>query len=633
MKKLLLPIVVLIAILGCATAPETEQQTIDESPRDDSESVAADAEPENSSEDAVDDSVVCAEAGDSEAPAEEVPSFGAAPRSDGAGGARASESASEPAIEFLTDEEDESAGEPALPSATGPSGLRAGFADDNKQFNYFVEFLDEYRHVSHFELDVRERIILTVVDQDGQPVANADVDIAEAGSRVATLRTVADGTIRIFANALGIRGDSISASVNATSGSGSLQIDRDGPRNVELEINQPRVVPDPVDLDIVFVMDTTGSMGEEIERLRRTIELIYLNLAGVDPRVSVRFGMVLYKDRGDEYVTQIVPLTEDLPAFQAELETVTADGGGDVPEDLQAALHDTVNDIEWTVDGVRLAFIVTDAPPQLYEEPGYAYTDTSRAAAELGLKIHSVGTGGLGLQAEYILRQISQYTGGRYIFLTFGESGESEGGRPGSVSHHTGANYQTDRLETIIIRFAREELAQFLDIAVEPPDEYFQAVNVDFEEREVTLRKLFQEAVGQLLDFSSIRIPADATVGALPIVPSEEGSEPLTRNAEYFSAQLLFAAAQSNRFELVERADLEQLLEEIELQLTGLVDRDTQVRVGELLGAEFLIFGQLYHRDPGEDNAEYEIFLRLVRTETGEVLSVTKALAAEALGL
>lgn len=556
-----------------------------------------------------------------------------APTGTGAGARSSEAERDDDSFAFMEEPEESGPTVAPLPSTTGASGLRAGFADDNRQYNYFIEFLEEYGSVRHFPIPVDERIIVQVRDPDDNAVSNLPVELSDGGTTLATLTTHADGTIRVFPQAIGMASDVLRARIESERGSGSLTIDRDGPREVTMYIDRARVIPDPVELDIVFVMDTTGSMGEEIARLRRTIELIYLNLAGVDPRVVVRFGMVLYKDRGDEYVTKNVPLTADLEAFQAALEEVSADGGGDVPEDLQSALFQTVNNLEWTDDGVRLAFIITDAPPQLQDEPGLRYPDTAAVAAERGIKIHSVGTGGLELQAEYILRQISQYTGGRYIFLTYGESGESEGGRAGSVSHHTGANYQTDRLETIIIRFAREELAELLDISVEPPDEYFQAIEVDFEERETTLRQLFTEAIGQLLDFSSIRIPEDAALGVLPIVPTDEADASLVQNAEYFTAQLLFAAAQSNRFELVERADLDQLLEEIELQLSGLVDRETQVRVGELLGAEFLVFGQGYHRNAGEDDAEFEIFLRLVRTETGEVLAVTKARAAEGLGL
>ncbi len=76
---------------------------------------------------------------------------------------------------------------------------------------------------------------------------------------------------------------------------------------------------------------------------------------------------------------------------------------------------------------------------------------------------------------EFILRQISQYTQGRYIFLTYGERGESEGGKEGSVSHHTGANFQTDKLESIIIRFAKEELAYLTDQPLEEGEAYFDA--------------------------------------------------------------------------------------------------------------------------------------------------------------
>ncbi len=623
MKQLLIAALCALMVLSCAGGPSVEEHSVDESGTSTVGGGTTAAEPAPDGEER------------SESPAERRDTEEAAPvaPSSGGSGARGAEAGDADEPFAFMEEPEEDAPAAALPSTAGGSGLRAGFADDNRQFNYFIEFLDDYGMVSHFPIDVQERIVLRVVDPAGQSVANAPVELLGQDNDRHTLITHADGTVRIFPAALGLGGDSFTARVRDDHGIGSLVVDRDGPRAVELQVDRGRVIPNPVELDIVFVLDTTGSMGEEIQRLRRTIELIYLNLAGVDERVVVRFGMVLYKDRGDEYVTKTVPLTDNLPAFQAALEEVTADGGGDVPEELQAALYETVHKLEWTQDGVRLAFIITDAPPQLHDEPDLRYPDTAREAAERGVKIHSVGTGGLALQAEYILRQISQYTGGRYIFLTYGESGESEGGRPGSVSHHTGANYQTDRLETIIIRFAREELAELLDISVEPPDEYFQAIEVDFEEREVTLRRLFSEAIGQLLDFSSMRIPEDAKVGVLPIVPNNEANDALVRNAEYFTAQLLLAAAQSNRFELVERADLKQLLKEIELQLSGLVNRETQVRVGELLGAEFLVIGQGYHRNSGADDAEYEIFLRLVRTETGEVLAVTKARAAEGLGL
>ena len=114
---------------------------------------------------------------------------------------------------------------------------------------------------------------------------------------------------------------------------------RQGKRDVSVVFDSPRVVPKPLALDIVFVMDTTGSMGEEIERLKTTIELIHLNLTNLKSKPMVRFGMVLYKDIEDEYRTRTIPLTTDLDAFRIELDKVYASGGGDTPEDLLAHLQ------------------------------------------------------------------------------------------------------------------------------------------------------------------------------------------------------------------------------------------------------------------------------------------------------
>jgi hypothetical protein len=334
--------------------------------------------------------------------------------------------------------------------------------------------------------------------------------------------------------------------------------------------------------------------------------------------------MVLYKDKGDEYDTKVVPLTGDLETFRSSLELVEASGGGDTPEDLQAALERSLHDIDWNRDGIRLGFIITDAPPHLDYGQEYTYADASVEARKRGIKLFSVGTGGLPLSGEYILRQIAQYTGGKYIFLTYGETGESEGGEPGSVSHHTGANYQTDKLEAIIIRFAKEELSHLTEEPFEEDDPYFQAIKIASEEREETLGKLFRMALDQLSDYSTYPLRENAVAAILPVEPA---TEDLGLNAEYFTEQMMLALREHNELTLVDRANIEAVMNELKFQLSGLTDSDTVAEVGELLNAEFLLAGKLYMPDG------YELFLRLLRVETGEVLSVTKAVIDGELGL
>jgi Mg-chelatase subunit ChlD len=322
--------------------------------------------------------------------------------------------------------------------AQAGSGLKAGFADDNRQFNYFVDFLEKYKdRARHIPIDIRERIILKVVDQKSLPLANAEVSIYDANILLFQGKTYSDGSFPFYPSHLGKNRSAYRAAVSYGGRTRELSVRRTGRRETRIVWDSPRPGISEVPLDIVFVMDTTGSMGEEIERLKRTIELIHLNLTSMTLRTRVRFGMVLYKDRRDEYLTRVIPLTDSLERFREQLADVEASGGGDHPEDLQAALEKTMKRIEWNTSGVRMAFIITDAPPHLDYGQQYTYVDAVMDARRKGVKVFSVGTGGLNLDGEYVLRQISQYTLGKYIFLTYGERGESEGGVEGSVSHHS----------------------------------------------------------------------------------------------------------------------------------------------------------------------------------------------------
>lgn len=511
----------------------------------------------------------------------------------------------------------------------GESGLKAGYSDDNNQFNYFVKFLAQYSsEVGFYPLNIGERITLTVFDSNGKPVSNADVSVQVAGKTVSSGRTYASGIYHVFPLEYP---DASSYKVLVSYGGEkkSVEVDRKGPRTIDVKLSSDRKVLKGVPLDIVFVLDTTSSMGEEIERLRDTIEIINANVSAVTPKPLVRFALVLYRDTDDEYVTKVIPFTSKMDVFQKSLDEITADGGGDSPEDLQSALNDAINKLDWNKDGIRLAFTITDAEPHLDYNQTYTYAMAARDAKTKGIKMYTVGTGGLPIQGEYILRQISQYTAARYIFLTYGEKGDSEGGVEASVSHHIGSNFQTDKLETIIIRFAREELAYLSDQPLVPDDPFFDAKKIGGEDTDATLGTLFQDALVNLSDYSTYSVGNTTKAVLLPIGLSEADTSPaLKRQAEYFSEALLLAAMKNKPFTIVERKDLQKILDEQNLQYSGLVDDDTAVRLGAFLGAEVMVTGRLYIRD-----GKYEIFMKLLRVETGEILSVTKAKLTKDLGL
>src|SRR4051812_24770545 len=55
-------------------------------------------------------------------------------------------------------------------------------------------------------------------------------------------------------------------------------------------------------VDVVFAVDTTGSMGGLIEGAKRTVWSIATHIRNADPDADLRVGLIAYRDIGDDYV-------------------------------------------------------------------------------------------------------------------------------------------------------------------------------------------------------------------------------------------------------------------------------------------------------------------------------------------
>ena len=152
-------------------------------------------------------------------------------------------------------------------------------------------------------------------------------------------------------------------------------------------------------VDIVFAVDTTASMGNLIEGAKRTVWSIATHVREVDPQADLHVGLVAYRDVGDEYVTKDLPLTSDLDSVFAELSSYVADGGGDPPEDVDAALYDAVHRMTWRADAKKLIFLVGDEPPASRGDVP-RYDVSVRDAAEQHIKVNAIRCGSLAQTAE-----------------------------------------------------------------------------------------------------------------------------------------------------------------------------------------------------------------------------------------
>jgi hypothetical protein len=158
---------------------------------------------------------------------------------------------------------------------------------------------------------------------------------------------------------------------------------------------QPPPAPVHRAVDVVFAVDTTGSMGGLIEGAKRTVWSIATHIRQTEPDAELRIGLVAYRDIGDDYVTRDFALTADLDAVFAELSGYQADGGGDAPEDVAAALHDTLHRMRWRDDARKLVFLVGDAPPADRGDVA-PYAALAREAGERGILLNAIRCGGDG---------------------------------------------------------------------------------------------------------------------------------------------------------------------------------------------------------------------------------------------
>src|SRR5688500_7199262 len=170
-------------------------------------------------------------------------------------------------------------------------------------------------------------------------------------------------------------------------------------------LTSPQPMPRPVAaqhgqaVDILFAVDTTGSMGGLLDGAKRTVWSIANQVRSINPNANLRVGLVAYRDLGDDYVTRPFALTEDLDAMYAELMSYQAAGGGDVPENVDAALYDAVNKMKWRSGAKKMIFLVGDAPPSSRGEVP-KYTVTAAAAAKHQIKINTIRCGQDGETAQ-----------------------------------------------------------------------------------------------------------------------------------------------------------------------------------------------------------------------------------------
>jgi hypothetical protein len=254
-----------------------------------------------------------------------------------------------------------------------------------------------------------------VVDSTGAPIAGARVTVSGTVGKLMEAPTRGDGRVFFFPGLVGADpGEAlqIAATAGSATMAGAAQV---GDAEVTLTVPGATAAAAQA-LDVALVIDTTGSMGDELEYLKVEVRSISDRVARDFPGVAQRWALILYRDVGDEYVVRSFDFTASLATFQSQIATQVAGGGGDYPEAPDQALA-RLTTLGWGQSAsARMAFWIADAPHHTGRE-GRMVTEMLTAQG-MGIRLYPVAASGTNDLLEYAMRTAAQVTGGRYLFLT-----------------------------------------------------------------------------------------------------------------------------------------------------------------------------------------------------------------------
>ena len=267
---------------------------------------------------------------------------------------------------------------------------------------------------NNWGLNSTERV--TVMVNDGEkPVAYATVyAVDEEGNNLFSAKTDASGKAYLFPNKAAKR-------IIAKSGDFSAEKELDG-ESLVITLGGSEKKADRIEL--MFVVDVTGSMGDEIRYLTKELEDVITRVqAHFGQTTEIDLGFVFYRDHEDPVLLDKYPLinvseTQNLEKVKKVVAAQSASGGGDYEEAVEEALMAAVDE-QWT-DGTstKIIFQILDAPPHGNEENVSVFNAAVLKAAEKGIRVCPIICSGADTLCEYVMRQAAVYTGGTFVYVT-----------------------------------------------------------------------------------------------------------------------------------------------------------------------------------------------------------------------
>jgi hypothetical protein len=304
----------------------------------------------------------------------------------------------------------------------------------------------------YWSYNLANRITVKLQNSASENLADVKVELLNASDNIIwTSKTDNSGTAELFPflnESSGTAVESLKLKINNTIYTNVLTYAQ-GVNNLTIDLAKPASKK----CDIAFVVDATGSMGDELEFLKVELIDVIGRVKSANPDASLNLGSVYYRDTDDEFVTKVSDFSTNVNKTIDFIRNQSANGGGDFPEAVHTALDKAINNLQWSTTATsRIVFLVLDAPPHYEPQIVSKIHSLMNDASEKGIKIIPVVASGIDKETEFLMRYMSIATNGTYVFIT-GDSGIG-----GEHLVPTVGDYEVEHLNALIERLINKYL-------------------------------------------------------------------------------------------------------------------------------------------------------------------------------
>ncbi len=304
-----------------------------------------------------------------------------------------------------------------------------------------------------WKIFMKGRYAVEVQSQAGLPIADARVVLKDRSSNIYSSRTDNTGKAELWLSVDGSDRAESGLSMDITYQGKTTTVKNvtpitSGMNHVMIEVE----CEENNNVDIAFVVDATGSMGDELNYLKAEMNDIIYQSKQISSKLNFRFANVFYRDQGsiEQYLTRTMNFSRVLSESVQYIESQSAGGGGDYEEAVEVALDTAINKLSWSESArTRLIFLILDAPPHNTDMNQEKLKELIQQAADKGIRIVPIGASGINKSTEYLMRTLALGTNGTYTFLTDHSGIGNEHIEP------TTDDYKVETLNNLLVRILK----------------------------------------------------------------------------------------------------------------------------------------------------------------------------------